>query len=100
MSYPSEGTKPALPTLVLKSKPSLTDDVPSRRVVGEGFFERTIREDVVYHILAAAWKTEEFDIEGNAQGIFVIDFVNIDDKIRVMNGAPWFVANKPFVPRN
>lgn len=65
--------------------------------MGKGYFERPIREDVVYHILVAAWKTDEFHIEGHALVIFIIDFVKLEDKIRVIAGATWFVANKPFV---
>lgn len=91
--------KPQISTLALKALPSFDASSSLRRLVGKGYFELTIREDVVYHILAAAWKTEIFEIEGNAPGIFVIDFVNIDDKDRILPGAPWFVANKPFILR-
>lgn len=91
---------PSLTTLALASKSPTPDDAHLRHVVDKGFLERPIREDMVYHIMEAAWKTEEFHIEGHTSGIFIIDFVNLEDKVRVVTRAPWFVVNKPFVLRD
>lgn len=96
-SRSSEGLRPTITTVALTSKHFPTEDAQSRRVVKKGYFENPIHEDVVYHILAAASKTEEFDIGGYALGIFIINSIKLEDKIRVVTSAPWFVANKPFV---
>ncbi|KAJ4839046.1 hypothetical protein Tsubulata_022005 [Turnera subulata] len=68
------------------SKKVLLGRIVSDRFFGPGFVKSS---------MAKLWKCEEdFEVQGKGFNHYVFQFASEDDKRRVANGAPWFVANQ------